>query len=201
MVEVVDRPRGRRRDAAVDEAILASTLEVLAERGLAGFTVSEVIHRSGVSSATLYRRWSNANELLVAAVSGLSPAPPMIDLGSLDDDLSAFVDYLCDELAARSELASGAAPTMGIDPPLRDVIFRMFVRPRQVALEAILERARHRGEIGTPPPLLDLWSLVAGPIHHCIYVRGATASDDFRRSLTTVLLAGLRAASVADETR
>src|SRR5690606_19453403 len=49
---------GRQRDPAADEAILAATLELLAEGGYGTLTVAAVIERAGVSSATLYRRFA-----------------------------------------------------------------------------------------------------------------------------------------------
>ena len=58
---------GRQRSQAADEAILSATLDLLSERGYGGFTVSAVIDRSGVSSATLYRRWPTKQQLVAAA--------------------------------------------------------------------------------------------------------------------------------------
>ncbi len=66
--EVV-RPRpGRQRSEAADQAILGATLDLLALDGYGGMTMAAVIARSGVSSATLYRRWPTKQELVVAAL-------------------------------------------------------------------------------------------------------------------------------------
>ena len=56
------------RGEAADAAILDATIEVLGEQGYGGLTVSAVIERAGVSSATLYRRWPTKLELVMAAI-------------------------------------------------------------------------------------------------------------------------------------
>ncbi len=58
-----------------DQAILAATLDLLAMDGYGGLTMAAVIARSGVSSATLYRRWPTKQQLVAAAVASLHAEP------------------------------------------------------------------------------------------------------------------------------
>lgn len=48
------------------EALVAGSLELIAERGLPGFSVAEVARRAGVSPAAPYRHFSDREELLAA---------------------------------------------------------------------------------------------------------------------------------------
>jgi AcrR family transcriptional regulator len=57
---------GRRRDPALDAAILAAATELLHERGWGGFTVEEVAVRVGVPKSTVYKRWSSRVQLTSA---------------------------------------------------------------------------------------------------------------------------------------
>ncbi|MBU3702145.1 MAG: helix-turn-helix transcriptional regulator, partial [Acidimicrobiia bacterium] len=67
-----DRVRpGRQRSEAADHAILSATLDLLSETGYGALTVAAVIARSGVSSATLYRRWPTKQDLVAAALASL----------------------------------------------------------------------------------------------------------------------------------
>src|SRR3954469_20577088 len=82
---------GRRRSQAADDAILAATLDLLREHGYGGLTMSSVIERAGVSSATLYRRWATKQDLVLAALETMRPEPTSTDTGSLVGDVRAFL--------------------------------------------------------------------------------------------------------------
>src|SRR2546423_11027134 len=83
---------GRPRSARADEAIIDAVLEMLTD----GYTVDTlsieaVATRAGVGKATIYRRWSNKEALIVDPVGSLkgpNPAPPG---QSVRDDLLALL--------------------------------------------------------------------------------------------------------------
>src|SRR4051812_884670 len=60
------RPGGR--TARVREAALRATLQELLENGYADSSLEAIARRSGVSRATLYRRWGGRSGLLLDAV-------------------------------------------------------------------------------------------------------------------------------------
>jgi AcrR family transcriptional regulator len=60
--------RGRPRDERIDEAALAATVALLAERGYESLRMKDVAERAGVGLGALYRRWSGKQELVVAAL-------------------------------------------------------------------------------------------------------------------------------------
>jgi AcrR family transcriptional regulator len=66
---VVARPRGRRREADREPLILDAASELLAEIGYDHLRVQDVAARAHVGLATIYRRWSTKQELIVAAMS------------------------------------------------------------------------------------------------------------------------------------
>jgi AcrR family transcriptional regulator len=187
------RPRGRRRDAELDTAILDATLRVLAETGYEAFTVREVIARTGVSSATLYRRWPTARDLVHAALGSIAPEPEDVDRGSLEADLAEFLGRLGAALGRRQGLADLGHLGVASDPAVAELVHTTFVRPRQQALRRVLERARGRGELGRVPSIEDCWSLLVGPIHHRLFVRRARFTKAFGRTTVAFALAGLRA--------
>lgn len=59
---------GRPRDPDVDLRILSTAIEVYAREGWSGFTIGKVAAAAGTGKSPIYRRWSNKNELLVAAL-------------------------------------------------------------------------------------------------------------------------------------
>ena len=73
--ETSRRP-GRPRSEQAEQAIIEATLDLFAERGFEGVCVEAVAARAGVGKATIYRRWPNKEELLLAALGSMkSPFP------------------------------------------------------------------------------------------------------------------------------
>ena len=161
---------GRQRSEAADEAILDATLAVLAEQGYAGLTMAAVIERSGVSSATLYRRYTTKIELVTAAIAALLPQPVDTDTGSFEGDLTAFIRHVAQSIERRNERAVQALRIeKERDPELHACLRERFLAPRLADLKAILVRAKKRGEIDTVPPVDVALSLVTGPLYHRAY--------------------------------
>jgi AcrR family transcriptional regulator len=161
---------GRHRSEAVDEAILHATLELLGEHGYAGLTMAAVIERSGVSSATLYRRWTTKQDLVTAAVATLIPAPVNVDTGSLEGDIAAFARGIAQSANRPNEsVAEALRLEKGRDPELAASLRERFLRPRLETLKAVFERAKERGEIDTVPPIEWTLSLITGPLYHRRY--------------------------------
>lgn len=194
--------RGRKRSKDVDKAILKATRDLLTEKGYADLTVNAIIARAGVSSATLYRRWSNLAEVVAAALGTLGPEPVSIDTGNLDGDLQELVLYLGNALT-REDQAGGAwvGTALRVEAGLRRSIDEVFVKPRKQMLAAILEKARQRGELQAVPDLSDAWSYVSGPIYHRTHIRLAPFTAEFAADATLLLGAGLRALAAQQKKR
>lgn len=195
ITETPDQPRrpGRQRSAAADQAILAAALDVLVEDGYGDFSINKVINRAGVSSATLYRRWATGDELLAAALRSMQPEPIVIDTGSLDGDLGAFIDYLAQALQRFEQVVLAEAGGPRAPQSLRDEAAEMFAKPRIAMLSDMLQRALHRGEITCMPSLTLSWTYVVSPVYHWLYLQGKAPTPEFREQTRAMLSAGLRA--------
>jgi AcrR family transcriptional regulator len=177
---------GRQRSAACDSAILAATLQLLSETGYAGLTIAAVIERSGVSSATLYRRWPTKQHLVAAAVATLVPQPANTDTGSLAGDLGAFVRHVARSISVRHEdVADALSIEKRRNPELAAALRERFLVPRLAELRALLARAKRRGELDTVPPVEVVLSLVVGPIYHRAFHLGEPLTPAFVRTATT----------------
>src|SRR5688572_31365663 len=90
--EASRRPRPGGRSARVRAAVLAATLELLAERGYEGAELPEIARRAGVHPTTVYRRWDTkaklVGEALLEQAATLSPTP---DTGALRTDLERLL--------------------------------------------------------------------------------------------------------------
>ena len=185
---------GRQRSEACDSAILAATLQLLSETGYAGLTVAAVIERSGVSSATLYRRWPTKQHLVAAAVATLVPEPANTDTGSLAGDLAAFVQHVAQSISVRHEdVADALSIEKKRNPELAAALREHFLAPRLAELRGILLRAKRRGEVHTVPPVEVTLSLVVGPIYHRAFHLGEPLTPAFVRTATAYALRALQA--------
>nr|WP_083962441.1 TetR/AcrR family transcriptional regulator [Hoyosella altamirensis] len=84
--------RGRPRSEAASQAILSAVLELIAAHGsISDVSVDAVAERSGVSKATIYRRWSTKEELVATAVDSIKSTPDFpLPHTSVRDDLLAL---------------------------------------------------------------------------------------------------------------
>lgn len=183
---------GRQRSAAADQAILAAALDILVEDGYGDFSINKVINRAGVSSATLYRRWATADDLLAAALRSMQPEPIAIDTGSLDGDLNAFIEYLAQALQRFEHVVLAEAGGPRAPQSLRDEAAEMFAKPRIAMLSDMLERALQRREIDSIPSLSLSWTFVVSPIYHWLYLQGKAPTPEFIEQTRVMLSAGLR---------
>ncbi|MBV2151552.1 TetR/AcrR family transcriptional regulator [Kitasatospora sp. SUK 42] len=160
--------RGRPRDAARDRALLDATLAVLAENGYGGLTTAAVAARAGVSTATLYRRWSSKEELVIAAAAlyGEDPyAPP--ETGSLEGDLRVVLRDKAAAMTGESgRLMRALIGEAAHNTALADALVRAFLRPVYGRVAEVVRSAVERGEI---PPVADadvdlLGEVVVGPV-------------------------------------
>ena len=187
----VGRP-GRQRSAAADAAILDATLALLRDRGYEALTMAAVIENAGVSSATLYRRWTAKSELVAAAVASLVPDEPAgIDTGSLEGDVAAFVREVAGAIKARGHMAELLGGDKK-DPELTAALRSKLLTPRVRTLQRILDRAADRGEIASPPSADTCLPLVVGPLHYRATILDEPLSPAFVRRVVQTTVAGLR---------
>ncbi|MBO3733973.1 TetR/AcrR family transcriptional regulator [Glycomyces niveus] len=81
--------KGRPRSEAVSQAILEATLDLIAEyENVTEVSVEAIAERSGVSKASIYRRFSAKGEIIAAAMESVkAPLPADMPRTSLRDDL------------------------------------------------------------------------------------------------------------------
>lgn len=83
-----ERPGGR--TAAVREAVLRATADLLIEEGLAGLELTAVAERAAVGKSTVYRRWGSVPALVADLLADMAEqSVRRADTGSLRGDLHA----------------------------------------------------------------------------------------------------------------
>jgi AcrR family transcriptional regulator len=156
---------GRPRSARVDEAIITSVLELLAEGTPAeALSMEAVAARAGVGKATIYRRWPNKDALLVDAVAALKGPPPEIVGVSVRDDL---VDLL------RPVGRRPATPIVSVLPcliselrrsPLLKQAYQRAIEPRRQRIRDVLRRGIASGELRPDFDIDMVMIVLTGPM-------------------------------------
>jgi AcrR family transcriptional regulator len=104
---------------------------------------------AGVGKATVYRRWSNKAELVIDAMATLKPSIETIDTGSLDGDIEMMIAVSCSPHSERlMQVMASICSALPREPELLEAFKTRFTEPRIARITGILERARHRGELG-----------------------------------------------------
>src|SRR5260370_1209283 len=145
----VNRRPGRPRSEQAEQAIIEATLDLFAEQGFEGVCVEAVAARAGVGKATIYRRWPNKEELLLAAFGSLKSPFPEPKGVSVRDDLLAMVEVMCADKAdprkaRRYALLLGEGEKY---PRLMARYKETVVEPRREAMRAVIRRGIQTGEL------------------------------------------------------
>jgi AcrR family transcriptional regulator len=93
-----DAKAGRRRGAALENAILDAAWRELTERGYASLTLEAVAKRAGTSRPVLHRRWASRTALAAAAMARYVALNPVTapDLGAVRDELILLLRQAAD---------------------------------------------------------------------------------------------------------
>ncbi len=139
------RAPGRPRSPAVHEALLTATQDLLIAVGFDRLSVDAVAARVGASKHTIYRRWPNKTELVVAAVERSFNAPEVPDLGSLRADLLACGRSYIQDDDRTQRLLAGLLTEMVRNEHLRRTARRVLGTPYAELFPIVISRAVHRG--------------------------------------------------------
>ncbi|MGI5324300.1 TetR/AcrR family transcriptional regulator [Actinomadura nitritigenes] len=184
------RPGGR--SARVRAAVHQAVTGLVAERGYGNFTVADVAASAGVADTSVYRRWGTLEALLMdVAITWLTTQSPIPDTGTLDGDLRAYAANVARDLAGpdgpavlRLVIALSSAGPDGVQA--RDA----FLAERSRQLQAMLDRARDRGE--HPPEGLDILDHVLAPMYIRVLFGAGPPTPEYADTLVDrlVLVAG-----------
>lgn len=144
--------RGRRRDPALDTAILDAAIEVVAEVGYERMTMDMVALKAKAGKAAAYRRWRSKADLIIDAVAHLKRT--QVDLDALPDTgtlrgdlLGMFKPSSAREGERKMRVMAGLASVLSQHPELAEAGNAAIVEPWASANLRLMQRAVARGEI------------------------------------------------------
>lgn len=174
--------------AEAGHRILDAAVDLLGENGWEGLSMEALASRAGVGKATIYRRWSSKEEIVIAAMERFVEDIRLYDTGSLVSDLEALLqDAVQAYLSPRGRLLPVLATVMDRQPRLAKAIRRTFFEPRRRAVIEVFERARARGELPANADLGLIHDLAVGPLLFRRLFTGLPLDTEFVRSVVAAI--------------
>lgn len=184
------RLRGRPPSEAARIKVLQAARDILLGEGFGRLTIEAVAARSGISKPTIYRNWTNAGELAMAALMA-DPAERAAkagrDLeGSLRSQIQALVTAFATTRGRQITLALAASdPESEMAKAFRN---RVILSSRDVGRRLIGE-AVARGEIVEPGDLETVLDMIYAPVFYRLLAGHLPLDLAFADSLVTRALA------------
>ncbi len=135
----------RRRGVELEEAILQAAWEELMNVGYQNFTIEEVAIKAKTSKPVIYRRWTNREELILAAIQKNIPKPieGIPNTGEIRNDVIIVLNRLNDLISK-----IGPETLHGLMSVLVDIPFSEILNMRRTnTMQTIIQHAIERGEI------------------------------------------------------
>jgi AcrR family transcriptional regulator len=182
---------GRPRDAAIDQAILAAALRLLAEGGYEALSMAAVAEAARTTRTALYRRYRTKADLATAAIASLRDpgSRPLTDdpWADLVAELEAFREGVS---RARGVAMVGTMLAESVDPELKRLFRRRIVAPRRTRLRTILERAAETGMLSPGADVDTAVSMLTGS-WYAMALAGVHPPPDWAHRVVTVVRLGL----------
>ena len=186
------RPIGRPRDERAGRAIVAATLELMAERGVRDLRMADVAERARVGKATVYRRYPSKDALIADAVATLVSEIAIPDTGSTRADLLELMGQAV-ELYSGS-LAPRLMPSLLEEarrkPELASTIREEFLSGRRAALSAVLKRGIRRGDLRRGLDVELALDVLGGAIFYRLLVTGGPIDQRLAEGIVDLILRG-----------
>ena len=165
-VQAITEPRGRPggRTARVRSSVLQSAFQVLMDKGLDAFTITEVAERSEVHETTIYRRWGTKNALArEACLHHAESSLQIADTGSLRSDLAALLASIVAMITSREGQALLA---LGSLQHPHVIAVRQTIWQRRLGLmRTILDKAVTRGEFPRDADPIEFLEALIAPLY------------------------------------
>ncbi|WP_319463388.1 TetR/AcrR family transcriptional regulator [Micromonospora sp. RTP1Z1] len=167
MTSTADAPRspGRPRSVRADEAIIEAALDLLAEgSSIEMLSIEAIAARAGVGKATIYRRWSGKDALLLDALRRLKGILPQPAGHSVRDDLVLLVGAVGHNIDPRAaKIMPCLVPEVNRSPD-HFQLYQNIIEPRRKLMREVLRGGVRDGELRADLDIELTMALLTGPM-------------------------------------
>lgn len=195
--------RGRPRSERARRAILKSAYDLLIEQGVGRLTIEAVAARAGVGKPTIYRTWSNARELAMAAL--LARPETETDLPETNAPIADLTRQVCQVISVFASLRgrqvtqmmAAAEPDSELSKAFRNQI---ILKCREDG-RAILRRAQEADLVREVIDLDLVLDMIYGPIFYRLLAGHEGLSEQTGRDIVEMVMRGVRSSLEPAQTR
>lgn len=189
MSDVRVRREGDPRVARSRARVLAGTVDLLLERGIASTTIEAVTERTGVAKSTIYRQWPDQPALVLAAFASIVQVPPTPDTGSLRTDLLELLEGLAIALGGPAARLMPALIDAADRDPRFAALHRHEASTRHGPVLHVIQRGIDRGELPADTDPRDVLDLLSGPLFYRRWVSDRRVTAAYARTVVEAVLA------------
>jgi AcrR family transcriptional regulator len=183
----------------VERAILEGVMKLIEEGvPLADLSIERIARTAGVGKATIYRRWSNKEDLFVDVLRAGEPEDPELPGTSMRDDLVVLLESLRQRgLANRSSaILRNVHAQMKSSPKIWAAYHSTVVAPRRRLGLEVLRRGQENGELRKDVDVDLMNDLLVGPMLVRSLLRpDARLEKGLAEEIVDTVLEGLRPVS------
>ncbi|WP_028032055.1 TetR/AcrR family transcriptional regulator [Chelativorans sp. J32] len=188
--DLEQRKRGRPPSLAARAKALRAAHDILMNEGFGRLTIEAVAAKSGVSKPTIYRHWSNASELAMAALMIGYDGGETGGGGSLEDQLLAQMRSLVTAFATTR--GRQIALTLAASDPESEMTKafrnRVILSSRERGRE-LIEGAVNHGSMPAPEDIEVLLDMLYAPVFYRLLLGHLPLSLEFADSVVRAALA------------
>jgi AcrR family transcriptional regulator len=195
------RKRGRPRDPGANRRILDAARAVAGELGVHGASMSAIADRSGVGKPTIYLRWANRREVIVAAIADLRADVPQVEGRDVRDELNQALkdDRTLLVSGPESRFLRSALFESAEDVEIARELSDSILGPRRQRIVEILERGMGDGELRSDIDPGAVADLLIAPLVRGMVLGGEGASAEDVEQHTALVAGGIAAYAETSE--
>ncbi|MFG3440654.1 TetR/AcrR family transcriptional regulator [Nonomuraea sp. NPDC047897] len=194
---VTARPAGRPRSEKAEKAIIEATLDLIGDgMGVAELSIEAIASRAGVGKTTIYRRWSNKEELVADALATLRAPLPRLAGVSVRDDLTTLLNAMREDKGRSRTRCVMNVMMSDADryPALMERFRKVAIEPRKEAMREVLRRGIGTGELRTDLDVETGMALLSGAmIWYSKWAPAGELPEDLPGRIVDHVLRGLTA--------
>jgi AcrR family transcriptional regulator len=195
------RKRGRPRDPGANRRILDAARAVAGELGVHGASMSAIADRSGVGKPTIYLRWANRREVIVAAIADLRADVPQVAGQNVREELTQALQDDRSLLVAgpESRFLRSALFESAEDIEIARELGDSILGPRRQRIVEILEKGIDDGELRRDIDPGTVADLLIAPLVRGMVLGGEGASPESVEQHTALVAGGIAAYAETSE--
>lgn len=155
---------GRRRDPSIDDRLRCAARTLYAREGWAGFHFEGVAKAAGVSKDAVYRRYRDAQSLLIDSLSDQC-VPVLSEDGPIE---KALLEFACDTFTFFAGGSGYANLRVHLDAPRYPEILEAYrtrvLGPQRGHAVGVLEKARDQGRLDPDIPCVAVVEALGGAV-------------------------------------